>query len=125
MATHSNRNKTRGVLALILAIAAAALTGSSQSNPPDLETFFRQDIGLTPDQITAIRSGEAVAKVMPSRTPAEVFLVGAIYIHAAPQSYLKFVGDFDRLRKLPDYLALGVFSNPPQLSDLDGFGFTS
>ncbi|HTT22337.1 MAG TPA: hypothetical protein VMG82_25645, partial [Candidatus Sulfotelmatobacter sp.] len=60
-----------------------------------------------------------------SRTPAEVFLVGAIYIHATPESYLQFARDFDRLRKLPNYLALGVFSNPPQLSDLKGFSLDS
>ena len=35
----------------------------------------------------------------------------------------QFARDFDRLRKLPNYLALGVFSNPPQLSDLKGFSF--
>src|SRR5271170_7489687 len=123
MATHSNRNKIRGGLALILLTASAAPPTPAQSNPPDLETFFRQDIGLTPDQIAAIRSGQPVAKTMPSRTPAEVFLVGAIYIHAAPESYLKFAQDFDRLRKLPGYLALGVFSNPPQASDLKNFSF--
>jgi len=111
-------------VALLLLTAAAALPGSSQSNS-DLQTFFRQDIGLSQDQITAIRNGQPVAKTMPSRTPAEVFLVGAIYIDAAPESYLKFARDFDRLRKLPNYLALGVFSNPPQLSDLKGFSFDS
>lgn len=110
--------------ALLLLISAAALPGSAQSNS-DLQTFFRQDLGLSQDQIAAIRSGQPVAKTMPSRTPAEVFLVGAIYIHAAPESYLQFARDFDRLRKLPNYLALGVFSNPPQLSDLKGFSFDS
>ncbi|MFZ3200543.1 MAG: hypothetical protein WA175_05270 [Candidatus Acidiferrales bacterium] len=118
-------------LALILAIAAAvvpALTkeGSSpaQSNP-ELQTYFRQYVGLTQDQIAAIQSGQPFAKNLPSRAPAEVFLWGAVYIHAAPESYLKFAHDFDRLRKLPNYLALGVFSNPPQLPDLNGFEFTS
>jgi hypothetical protein len=109
---------------LIVLIAAAAVPGSSQSNP-DLQTFFRQDIGLSEDQIAAIRNGQPVAKTTPSRTPAEVFLFGAIYIHAAPESYLKFAHDFDRLRKLPNYLALGVFSNPPQPADLKGFSFES
>ncbi|MGA8011662.1 MAG: hypothetical protein WB949_04470 [Candidatus Acidiferrales bacterium] len=109
---------------MLLLISAAALPGSAQSNS-DLQTFFRQDLGLSQDQIAAIRSGQPVAKTMPSRTPAEVFLVGAIYIHAAPESYLQFARDFDRLRKLPNYLALGVFSNPPQLSDLKGFSFDS
>ena len=109
---------------LLALIAAVALPSSSQSNP-DLETFFRQDIGLSQDQTAAIRNGQPVAKTLPSRTPAEVFLFGAVYIHAAPDSYLQFARDFDRLRRLPGYLALGVFSNPPRLSDLKGFAFES
>jgi hypothetical protein len=110
--------------ALLALIAAAALPGSTQSNP-DLQTFFRQNIGLSQDQIDDIQSGQPVAKTMPPRTPAEVFLIGAIYIHAASESYLRFALDFDRLRKLPNYLALGVFSKPPQLSDLKDFSFDS
>jgi hypothetical protein len=106
--------------ALLILIVAAAVPGSSQSSP-DLQTFFRQDIGLNDDQIAALRNGKAVAKAMPSRTPAEVFLIGAIYIHAAPESYLQFARDFDRRREHSAYWALGVFSNPPQLSDLKNF----
>lgn len=64
-------------------------------------------------------------KPLPSRTAAEVFLFGAVYIRTAPENYVKLARDFDRLRKLPNYLALGVFSNPPQLSDLNGFSFDS
>jgi hypothetical protein len=115
------RNVMSTAASLVL-IATTALPGSSQSNP-DLQTFFRQNIGLSQDQIAAIGSGKPVTKVLPSRIPAEVFLFGAVYIHAAPESYLQFAIDFDRLRKLPNYLALGVFSNPPQLSDLKGFSF--
>jgi hypothetical protein len=107
--------------ALMILIAAVVLPVSAQD--PKLMKFFRDDVALTPDQIAAIRSGQPVAKNLPSRTPAEVFLFGAIYIHATPESYLKFAQDFDRLRKLPDYLSLGVFSNPPQASDLKNFSF--
>jgi hypothetical protein len=105
-------------------IATAALPAFCQSNP-DLRTFFQQDIGLSQDQISAIRSGQPVAKTMPSRTPAEVFLVGAVYIHAAPETYFQFARNFDRLREVPGFLALGVFTDPPQLSDLKGFAFDS
>jgi len=112
------------IAAFLAIVAIAALPGSGRSNP-DLQTFFRQDLGLSEDQIAAIRNGQPVAKTMPSRTPAEVFLVGAIYIHAVPESYLQFAHDFDRMRKLSNYLALGVFSNPPQLSDLKDFSFDS
>jgi hypothetical protein len=110
--------------AVVVFTAAATVPGYSQSNP-GLETFFRQDIGLSQDQIAAIASGQPVTKTLKSRTPAEVFLFGAVYIHAAPENYVKFAHDFDRLRKLPNYLALGVFSNPPQVSDLKGFLFES
>ena len=103
-------------------IAALAPSSYSQSNP-DLETFLRQNIGLSQDQIADIRSGQPVAKNLPSRTPAEVFLFGAVYIHAAPESYLQFVRDVERVRKLPTYLALGVIIVPPQLSQLKGFSF--
>jgi hypothetical protein len=107
--------------AFMLFVVAALLPVAAQD--PKLTKFFQDSVGLTPDQIAAIRNGEPVAKNLPSRTPAEVFLFGAIYIHATPESYLKFAQDFDRLRKLPGYLALGVFSNPPQASDLKGFSF--
>ena len=110
--------------ALLVLIAATALPGVSQSNP-DLQTYFQQDIGLSADQIAAIRNGHPVTKALPSRTPAEVFLFGAIYIDAAPEKYVRFALDFNRLRKLPNYLALGVFSNPLQLSDLKGLSFDS
>ncbi len=114
----------RSVMALLVLVATAALPDSSQANL-DLQTFFRENIGLSQDQITAIRSGQPVAKALPPRTPAEVFLFGAVYIHAAPESYLEFARDFDRRRELPSYWALGVFSNPPQLSDLKDFSLDS
>jgi hypothetical protein len=111
--------------ALLPVFLLAALSSASSQPTPALQHFFQQDIGLSQDQIAAVHRGEAIAKALPSRTPAEVFLFGAIYIHAAPESYVKYAHDFDRLRKLPDYLALGVFSNPPQPSDLKGFSFDS
>jgi hypothetical protein len=107
---------------LLVLIATAVLPGFSQSNA-NLQDFFRQNIGLSQDQIAAIRNGQPVAKAMPSRTPAEVFLFGAVYIHAAPEAYFQFARDFDRMRKLPSYLALGVIGNPPHLSDWKGFSF--
>ncbi len=103
-------------------IAAIALPGSSRSSP-DLQTYLQQNIGLSQDEIAAVRSGQPVAKALPSRTPSEVFLFGAVYIHAAPEAYLQFAHDLERLRKLPNYLALGVFAHPPQLSHLKGFSF--
>jgi hypothetical protein len=112
---------TIAVLALTVQLSSAV----PQRSSPDLEMFFRQDIGLNEDQIAALRSGLPVATALPPRTPAEVLLFGAIYIHAAPETYFQRARNFDRLRAVPGFWALGVFTNPPQLSDLHGFTFDS
>jgi hypothetical protein len=108
-----------GLLAIMLAGSDSACP---QSNP-DLQQFLQADVGFTPEQIQDIQKGHAIAKVMPSRIPDEVFLFGAIYIRATPDSYLKFSTDFERMRTRPGTLAFGVFSEPPQLQDLRGFAF--
>ncbi len=108
------------IAALLGLIAAASRPATSQSNP-NLETFFRQNVALSEDQIAAIHSGQPVVKPLSPRMPAEVLLFGVIYIHATPEAYFQYARNFDRLRQVPGFLALGVFTDPPQLSDLRGF----
>ncbi len=112
------------VLFLVIPIAVSGPRTSAQPNTR-LQTFFTQNVGLTQDQIDEIRHGIPVVKVLPPRAPTEVFLFGAVYIHAAPESYLRLILDFDRMRRLPSYLALGVFQQPPRLADLNGFSLDS
>ena len=83
--------------------------------------FFREYVGLNQDQIAAVQSGKAIAKVLDSRSPDEVFVFGSVYVESTPENYLKFASDVDALRKLPNYLDIQKFSDPPQLSDLAGF----
>jgi len=120
-------NTTRRTVQIAVALAlisGIATLSFSQSNP-NLQTYFKDYIGLSDDQIATIRSGQAFAKTLHSRIADEIFVFGAVYIHASPEDYLKFSRDFDRLRQLPGYLAIGKFSDPPQLSDLKGFTFDS
>src|SRR5215472_6914954 len=92
---------------------------AGQASEP--ETFFHNFVGLNDDQIRDIRAGKALAKVLDTATPDEVFVFGAVYINSTPERYLKMASDIDALRKLPNYLALRKFSDPPQLADLSGF----
>src|SRR5579862_3771965 len=87
--------------------------------------FFRNYVGLHEDQITAIRSGKPVARIVESRTPDEVFVFGSVYVRSTPEEYLKLASDIAELRKLPNYLAIRKFSDLPQLSDLEGFSLES
>lgn len=108
---------------LLLALLLLSLLHLPASNAQNVEPFkfFRDYVGLKEDQITAIRNGKALAKVVQSRTPDEVFVFGSVYVQSTPEKYLKLASDIDELRKLPSYLAIRKFSDPPQPSDFDGF----
>jgi hypothetical protein len=108
------------VILLLLLLSLVQLSASNAQNVEPFK-FFRDYVGLKGDQLTAIRTGKAVAKVVESHTPDEVFVFGAVYVQSTPEKYLKLASDIDALRKLPSYLAIRKFSDPPQLSDFDGF----
>jgi len=90
-------------------------------NSAEPNKFFREFIDLNDEQIRQIRDGKAVAKILDSPTADQVFVFGAVYVNSTPERYLKFASDIDALRKLPSYIAIREFSDPPQLSDLTGF----
>jgi hypothetical protein len=69
---------------LFLPLVLLSLVHLPASNAQDVEPFkfFRDYVGLKDDQITAIRNGKAVAKVVESRTPDEVFVFGSVYVQS-------------------------------------------
>ena len=65
------------MLALALLVLSLTPQVSVSQTVRDLQSFFREDVGLSEEQIANIRGGKAVVKAMPSRTPDEVFLFGS------------------------------------------------
>ena len=108
------------LLALCLSpVIGSGIPAADKRGEPD--KFFHEFIGLNDDHVREIREGKVVAKILDSPTADQVFVFGSVYINSTPERYLKFASDTDALRKLPSYLALRKFSDPPQLSDLTGF----
>jgi len=114
---------------LQVAVLATLIIGSTSlcrsQTSAELNTYLRQNVGLSEDQITAIRGGQAVAKIAKSRIPDEVFVFGAVYVKAAPESYVKIAYDFNQLRQIPGYEAIEKFSDPPQPSDVKDYNYDS
>src|ERR1700741_5310203 len=106
---------TLPVVLLLFAITTQADT------PGEPYKVFRDFAGLNQEQIAAIRSGKALAQGVESATPDQVYVFGSVDVESTPESYLKLASDIEALRKLPSYLAIQTFSDPPQLSDLEGF----
>jgi len=112
------------IAALVPLLAASAAIGNSQSSA-ELINFFKQQTRLDQQQIDAIQRGEAFAKNLDTRSPDEIFMFGVVYVKGPPEGYVKLASDFNVLRKNPEILAIERFSNPPQLSDLQGFSLDS
>jgi hypothetical protein len=106
--------------ASLIAVLLCMVLVSVAQTPQEPHIFFRKQIELSDDQIARIDRGQAVAKVLRSSTPAEIFVFGAVYVKAAPEEYIKLALDLSRLGKLPSYLGVRRISTPPNLSDLDG-----
>ena len=106
------------VAVLVLAVGAA-VRGRAQPNS-ELNRYFLQSVGLSQDQVAAIRGGQAVSAKMKSRIPDEVFVSGVVFVKATPESYVKLAYDFGRMAKVSGFLAVGKFSDPPRVSDLKG-----
>ena len=109
------------VFLLVSLSAGLAAHVGSQSKTVSLLAFLAQNVGLSKDQIAGVQNGKPAALNIKSRIPDEVFVFGAVYINAEPEAYVKFVTDIERLSKMPEYPAIGKFSNPPQVSDLKNF----
>ena len=95
--------------------------GSNDDSKSEPYNFFREYVGLNAEQIQSISNGKAFAKIIDAGSAEQILVFGAVHIDSTPEKYLKFASDVDALRKLPSYLAIRKFSNPPVLSDLDGF----
>jgi len=110
--------RTGRLLAVLLLLWRVAGAGQSQDA---LNDFFRKRAGLNDREIAAVSSGVPVAKVLPTPTPAEILVFGAVYVSGSPADYLALAKDLDALRRIPGYLAIRRFSSPPRISDLEGF----
>lgn len=86
-----------------------------------LDKFLAESAGLGKAEIDAVHHGKAAAVVLDSPDANEVFIAGIVHIDAEPERYLQLANDFETLRKLPGYLAVQRFSNPPKPSDLSQF----
>ena len=107
------------LLVVVMLVSARDVTAQSSASA---QAYF-QKVGLSAEQINSVKNGQAVATSLNTRNGNEMFIFGAIFVSAAPETYLKFVDDYGRLRKLDEYIAIERFSAPPTLANLKGFEF--
>lgn len=85
------------------------------------ETILRAQLQLSNSELASLRQGRPIVKTLPATMNREMITAGAVRIRSA--SMARFVGEFKTLegfRTSQFVKQLQKFSDPPQLSDLDG-----
>ena len=71
-------------LATLAGVILSGCLVSAGQTTREPRSFFREKVGLSDDQIDMIARGQAVVKMLPSKTPAEIFVFGAVFVNASP-----------------------------------------
>lgn len=103
--------------ACLLLMSGPALRADEPSAA--LRTFLREQIRLADDQIRAIQRGKVIATALPTGSPAEIAVFGAVFVQADPKEYVKLAFNVVRMRNLAGYKGVGVAGHPPKPSDFD------
>ena len=119
------RRLVAGAAFVVLAAAVLAPGGASGPAPaPPGRQFLKTVVGFTPADFASLDTGKAVTRRIETKDKTEVAAAGAIDIHADPAALLEATRDMARLRRVPEILEIGVFSDPPRVEDLAGLNFS-
>ena len=106
----------------VAAIVGLLCAGGAATQDPGIEAHvravFATTLGFSDKELADLRRGQVVRHGLPSRTPGEVAVAGAVRIRAPKASFFARVRDIARFKSGPEVLQIGRFSNPPVLDDL-------
>ena len=60
---------------------------------PAVTEFLRDQMHWSQKQIAGSQNGKAIAKILPTPNPSDIFVFGAVVIHAEPVAYLHSMRD--------------------------------
>jgi hypothetical protein len=113
----------------LAALVVAAATGSAPAVPAQTPAtrgrqFLKAVAGFTPADFAALDAGKPVTHPIETKEKSEVGAVGAIDVSAEPAALFDAARDFVKLRRVPEILEIGLFSDPPKVEDLAGLTFS-
>jgi hypothetical protein len=83
-----------------------------QTPPPQLQTFLRQQLQFSEQDIDDVRNGKAVARILPSERQ-EVAIFGIVLTRVPPDFFVDRFRDIESYKKSASILEVKKFSDPP------------
>jgi len=110
----------RFACALALCMTASVLAAGGRSPAETgLEQFLRSRLGLTNQQIAAVRQGRPVAVALPTSADREIQVGGAVHVNAPADRLAAVLQDVERLESGAGFLRTRRLSDPPRLEDFN------
>jgi hypothetical protein len=88
--------------------------------PSALEDFLRTAARFSDDDVERVREGRAVAKLLHSEERRELAVIGVVQAAITREFYLEKFRDITNFKRSYAVPQIGRFSDPPEMSDLDG-----
>lgn len=95
-----------------------ALVSSSQAGP-DPFAFFGPSVSISPNERAQLERGTPFARALPTKG-SEVAMVAAIPVNVNGDRLVAWERQVAQMKKEASVLAVGRFSDPPRIEDLDG-----
>jgi hypothetical protein len=111
-------------LALALGTAVLASERPASDLQPALHQLLTQHLKFSAGEVADLEQGKAVRHTLPATAQGEVAAVGAIRVRTSKERFAAAYRDIVKFKKNEGVLEIGRFSNPPELSDLDGLTIT-
>ena len=102
---------------MVAALLAAAPAGAQSASM--VEQLLMETLGFSADQVRSLRAGATVVRSLDTRMREELAHVGVVYLDASVAQFVERFRDIERFERGTGVPAIGRFSDPPRLEDLD------
>ncbi|HSE39247.1 MAG TPA: hypothetical protein VLH08_00655 [Acidobacteriota bacterium] len=107
-----------GILVYISFVAQTFPETVTKNLPDELNSFLLNQIRLNKKQLAGIQSGQTIVKALPTEKREEIAIFGIVHMDVSPEHFLNRFREIIEFESGNGILQNGVFSTPPQLSDV-------
>ena len=104
-------------VAVTLALTSTAIAGTANAQPrwATLDDFLTRGIRLTAQEVSALRRGDVVARMLPTGDQRDIAVFGAVQIDVSRSFFIDREREFARALRTPTRSQVQLFSDPPAM----------
>ena len=90
----------------------------AETPPPDLQTFLRSQLAVTPQELASLEKGQIIVRLPKTPETREVAAFAIMRLDVTDDFFLEHVRDIVNFKASENVLQIGKFSDTPGLADL-------